>query len=158
MITTLSGIEIVDIAKKIETWGVAFYDEASKHVESKEGRELFEFLRNEEKRHEIQFEKLLAKLPSAGDAWRDQGEYLGYMSVLAENMVFPNPDEAPAMIKELGSEAAILARAIEFEKESLLYFHEMRDLVQEEDRSLVDHLIKEERSHLKLLRNMAKPK
>jgi rubrerythrin len=154
MLTTLSGIEIVDIAKKIETWGVAFYDQASKHVDGAKARELFEYLRNEEKRHEAQFEKLLASTPEADGEWRDSEEYAGYMTALAENIVFPDPSEAKAMIAELDTEIAILNRAIDFEKESLLYFQEMRQVVREEDLPMLDHLVAEERKHLRLLRNL----
>jgi len=154
MLENLSGTEIIDIAKKIETWGVAFYDEASKQVKDEEASKLFAFLREEEKRHEKQFERLLGQGPQTDAEWRDNEEYAGYMRALAENIVFPEPSEAKKMVETLGDEAAVLARAIEFEKESLLYFHEIHQLVQEEFRGLVDGLIKEERKHLRLLRDL----
>ena len=149
----LSGIEIIDIAKKIETFGVAFYDEAARRAKTPEVRELFEFLREEEKRHERAFERMLAGMPSQNDDWRDREEYLGYMSVLAEDLVFPEPDVARRMAAELVDEKAALARALEFEKESILYFHEVRTMVREEDHAILDKLIDEERKHLRMLRD-----
>jgi rubrerythrin len=150
----LSGIEIIDIAKKIETGGVAFYDEARERAKDPEARELFGFLRDEEKRHERQFERLLAKMPEVSADWRDQEEYLGYMSFLAQDLVFPDPGAARAVAADLEDEEAILVKAMEFEKASILYFHEMAPVVLEEDRDLVHHLIDEERKHLQLLRDL----
>ena len=150
----LSGIEIVDIAKKIETFGVAFYDEAARRAKVPEVRKLFEFLCGEEKKHERAFEKLLAGMPSAGDEWRDREEYLGYLSILAEDLVFPEPEVARRMAADLPDEKAALSRALDFEKESILYFHEMRGMIREEDRSILDQLIDEERKHLRLLRDL----
>jgi rubrerythrin len=47
--------------------------------------------------------------------------------------------------------------ALGFEKETLLYFYAMRDLIQEKD--AVDQIIKEEKSHIiwldKFLKNLA---
>ncbi len=150
----LSGIEIVDIAKKIETFGVAFYDEAAKRATNPAVRDLFEFLRNEEMNHERAFEKLLATMSNADDDWREREEYLGYMSVLAEDLVFPAPEVARKMAADLPDERAALARALDFEKESILYFNEMRNAVREEDLHILTALIDEERKHLKLLADM----
>lgn len=150
----LSGIEIVDIAKKIETFGVAFYDEAAKRAKSAEVRKLFEFLRNEEMNHERAFEKLLATMSDANDDWRDREEYLGYMTALAEDLVFPAPDVARKMAAALTDERAAIARALDFEKESILYFNEMRTAVRDEDLHILNQLIDEERKHVKLLADL----
>jgi len=150
----LSGVEIIDIAKKIETGGVAFYDEARERAKDPELRKLFGFLRDEEKRHEKQFERLLEKTPEASAKWRDQDEYLGYMGFLAQDLVFPSPEAARTIVAELGGGDAVLLKAMDFEKASILYFHEMAPIVLEEDRDLIARLIEEERKHLRLLRGL----
>jgi rubrerythrin len=150
----LSGVEIIDIAKKIETGGVAFYDEASSQAKDPELRKLFGFLRDEEKRHEKQFERLLEKMPGASADYRDHEEYLGYMGFLAQDLVFPNPEAARAIVAELDGEDAVLLKAMDFEKASILYFHEMGEVVLEEDREMIAHLIEEERKHVRLLRGL----
>ncbi len=150
----LSGIEIVDVAKKLETFGIAFYDEAAKHAKSAAVRDLFEMLRDEEMKHERAFEKLLASMTATGDDWRGQEEYLAYMSALAEDLVFPAAEVARKMATDLTDERAALTRALDFEKESILYFNEMRTVVREEDRHILTGLIEEERKHLQLLTDL----
>jgi len=49
------------------------------------------------------------------------------------------------------SPAALLRHAMNFEKDSILFLHEMRPLVREEARRMVDRLLDEERKHLRLL-------
>ena len=150
----LSGIEIVDVAKKLETFGIAFYDEAAKRAKSVAVRKLFELLRNEEMKHERAFEKLLANMADSGGDWREQEEYLGYMSALAADLVFPPPEVARKMAAALPDERAALVRALDFEKESILYFNEMLAMVREEDRHIVTKLVEEERKHLKMLTDL----
>jgi rubrerythrin len=151
MATALSGIEIVDIAKKIETCGEAFYDAAVEHVDDPEVRKLFTWLRNEERRHETEFENLLSHVEEADGDWRDNEEYAGYMRSLAEYRVFPDPEAARALVTASDGPAAVLRHAMNFEKDSILFLHEMRPLIREEDRQMVDRLLDEERKHLRML-------
>jgi len=154
MTTSLSGIEIVDIAKKIEVCGQAFYDAAIGHFDDGEIRQLFTFLRNEERRHETEFEALLSHVEEADGEWRDNEEYAGYMRNLAEYRVFPDPEAARALAVAIDEPTAVLRHAMNFEKDSILFLHEMRPLIREEDRTMVDRLLDEERKHLRLLGDM----
>lgn len=154
MATALSGIEIVDIAKKIETCGEAFYDAAVDHVDDPEVRKLFTFLRNEERRHETEFENLLSHVEEADGEWRDNEEYAGYMRSLAEYRVFPDPEAARALVAAVNDVTSVLRHAMNFEKDSILFLHEMRPIVREEDRRMVDRLLDEERKHLRLLSDL----
>lgn len=154
MATALSGIEIVDIAKKIEACGQAFYDAAVEHVDDAEVRKLFTFLRNEERRHETEFETLLSHVEEADGEWRDNEEYVGYMRSLAEYRVFPDPEAARALVAAVDTPASALRHAMNFEKDSILFLHEMRPIVREEDRRMVDRLLDEERKHLRLLSDL----
>ncbi len=154
MATALSAIEIVDIAKKIEVCGQAFYDAAVEEVDDAEARKLFTFLRNEERRHETEFEALLSHVEEADGEWRDDEEYAGYMRSLAEYRVFPDPEAARALVTAVDDAASVLRHAMNFEKDSILFLHEMRPIVREEDRTMVDRLLDEERKHLRLLSEM----
>lgn len=147
----LSGIEIVDVAKKIESFGVAFYDEAAKRAKSTAVRALFELLRNEETKHQRAFEKLLTTMDDDAYQWRQNDEYLVYMTALAEDLVFPEANVARKIATELVDERAALKRALDFEKESILYFSEMRTAVREEDQHILTAIIDEERKHLQML-------
>lgn len=150
MATSFSGVEIVDIAKSIEASGEAFYDEVIEHLRDPKIQKTFTFLRDEEKRHEAEFERLLSGV-SMADEWRTNEEYLGYMRALGDNRVFPSPDSARVTVRNIKTAVEAIDFAIRFEKESILFLQEMRTLVTEDSLTLVDSLMDEERKHLTLL-------
>lgn len=151
MTANYSDTEIVDIAKQIESCGEAFYDEALGWLKSDEIREVFAWLRDEEKKHADLFERLLAGVKLADGAWRHDESYLGYLRAIVENHVFPNPQSARAIVGDLADDLAAIRYAIGFEKDSILFFHELRRLVAPEEQGIIDKLIAEEQRHVRTL-------
>jgi len=149
-----AGTEIVDIAKQIERMGEAFYEEALRRLKDAKIRELFTFLRDEERRHVGVFEALLEKVGDAAGEWRRDEEYLAYMRALAQNRVFPDIGAVRAAVKQLPDEGAAIRYALDFEKDSILLLHELRTMVREEEQKTVDLLIAEEQSHVRALQSL----
>jgi rubrerythrin len=149
-----AGSEIVDIAKQVEELGEAFYEEALKHLKDARIRRIFAFLRDEERRHAGLFEAMLSGLKSASVEWREDEQYLTYMRALARNHVFPDREAVRVAVQDLRDEAAAIRIALGFEKDSILFLHELRVLVREEDRNTVDQLIAEEREHVRTLQEL----
>ena len=147
MPNSFSATEIVDIAKRIESAGEAFYAEALKHLKDPQIVKIFTFLRDEERRHGAAFEALLASLQKAGD-WRHDEQYLGYMRALADDHVFPDPARARSAVAELKDDEAAIRYALGFEKDSILFLYEMKTMMREEDQPMVERLIAEEKSHV----------
>lgn len=152
--TLYSSSEIIDIAKQVEHAGEAFYAEALKHLKSKKVRELFTHLHSEELRHAQLFEKILSEIDGDTGPWRQDEEYLAYMRGLVRNQVFPNPEDARQQAAALEDERAAIMRAISFEKDSILFFHELRNVLAEENRGVIDSLVDEERKHLQALNKL----
>ena len=152
--TVYAGTEIVDIAKQIERMGEAFYEEALRRLKDAKIRELFTFLRDEERRHVGVFEALLEKVGDAAGEWRRDEEYLAYMRALAQNRVFPDIGAVRAAVKQLPDEGAAIRYALDFEKDSILLLHELRTMVREEEQKTVDLLIAEEQSHVRALQSL----
>ncbi len=148
---TYSSSEIIDIAKQVEHAGEAFYAEALKYVKSPKIRDLFTHLHGEEQRHATVFEKILLELDGDTGPWRQDEEYLAYMHGLVRNQVFPTPESARARVAGLRDEKAALLHALAFEKDSILFFHELRPVLAEESHSVIDALVEEERKHVKAL-------
>jgi rubrerythrin len=146
----LSASEAVDMAKQVEDAGEAFYDEALKYLEDPEVRRIFEFLRDEERRHAATFERLLETMGGVSGGWREDDEYVAYIRLLAGTQVFPDAPAARAAVRGATAGEA-LRLAIEFEKDSILFLHEVRPMVEEESREVVDRLIAEERIHVTTL-------
>ena len=148
MTAQYSDTEIVDIARQIERCGEAFYEQALPHLKDPKVREVFAWLRDEERKHAATFERLLAGVELAAGQWRHAEEYLGYLHALVDSRVFPDPADAAAAVAQLSDDAAAIRYAIGFEKDSILFFHELGRMVGEADRALVEQLIAEERRHL----------
>lgn len=148
MTARYSDTEIVDIARQIERCGEAFYEQALPHLNNQKAREVFAWLRDEEAKHAATFERLLAGVELAAGEWRHAEEYLGYLHALVDTRVFPDPADAAAAVAQLHDDAAAIRYAIGFEKDSILFFHELGRMVGEADRALVEQLVAEERRHL----------
>ena len=146
-----SGSELVDIAKQIEAAGEAFYATALERVEEPEIRRVFSFLRAEEARHATVFEDLLSQVEEADGDWRLDEEYMGYMRALADERVFPSLGKAADAVAKLKSETDALKYALSFEKDTILFLHELRPTVRSESHGILDKLIAEERTHVRML-------
>jgi rubrerythrin len=154
MPTFYSRSELIDIAKQVEACGEAFYEAGAQHLGHPAVRELFAELRTEEIRHAHLFEQLLARLGGEDGAWRDDEQYVAHMRALAENRVFPTPEAARAAVSDLHSAQDAVRVAIGFEKDTILFFHELRPMLREADQGVIDVLMAEERRHIAKLDRM----
>ncbi len=130
----------------------AFYAEALKHLKEGKVRDLFTFLRAEERRHADLFERILGGLTDQPTGtWRQDEEYVTYLRALVGNHVFPDPKTARGAVAALQDEATAILQALSFEKDSILFFHELRPALAEENHKVIDALIDEERKHVRAL-------
>jgi rubrerythrin len=148
-----SEVELVDIAKQIERCGEAFYEQALKFVKDPKIKELFEFLLREEGEHAKAFEEMLASVRYRGE-WRADAQYQSYLRTVVESRVFPTPEAARKLVNELGNEIDAIRFAITFEKDTVLFFHDLRRMVRDEDVPVIERLIAEEQNHLRVLGEM----
>jgi rubrerythrin len=139
-----SGHEMLETAIEIERNGYTFYSELARLGKAKF---TFEHLADQEKRHEGIFRRMLDSLDQAPAPESYTGELALYLKTLASGRVFKSPQEAQEMAQKLSPEEAIRA-AIGLEKDSILFYGEMRDLVRREERSVVDRIMDEERGHV----------
>ena len=143
--------EILQMAEKIERNGTAFYRErAGNRTDPAAGR-LLEKLAAMEDEHEKTFAGIRSHL-SANEkesaTFDPAGESVLYLKALADTKVFFEKKI------DTGNMEDILKSAITAEKDSIVFYLGMRDLVPETlGASKVDAVIKEEMSHIKLLGN-----
>lgn len=154
MPTAYSGAEILEIAIQIEVCGEAFYEAAIPLLRDEKTVETFRFLRDEERVHAALFEKMLGQITDLAAEWRQDESYQTYLRALAENRVFPSPDAARAAVDELTDDRAAVRYALGFEKDTVLFFHEIRSAVRERDQKIVDRLIQEEQNHIRKLNGL----
>jgi rubrerythrin len=146
MIEDLNLRKAVEFAVTTEKHGAAFYDRlAEKFGDNEELKEVFTVLARDEEIHQLQFQRLLEKLPpdEAGELGEADREYLRALSV-AE--IFYGNNDALNQVDEMETVEDGLERALGLERATLLYYHAMREVLGESD--VLDSIIATEKAHM----------
>lgn len=147
--------DIVEMAMELEKSGEIFYSAVAKKVASPEVRTLFQELAEEEKHHYAAFEKLTRTTwdtsPLSGDDW---DQYLMYLQATIQSAFFEGSDKALSLAEQVSDEKEALRMAVAFEKETMLFFHDLHDKVSKADKAVVERIIAEEKTHLQRLAAM----
>ncbi len=146
-----SGCEIIEMGIQIEKNGRDFYKTLAEASDSPEAKEVFEYLAKEEEGHIDVFQKLSEGLCDYEPKEVYTDEYFAYLRALAEQYVFTQKDKGKKIAEKVKTSQEGLELGIQFEKDSILVFEEMKKFVSEKNRGLVDKLIAEEKKHLSRL-------
>ncbi len=137
--------EVIEEAVQTEKLGYQFYTSMSrKFRENGELRELFDTLAVKEQGHEKKFSDLKEKAKS--DERVDWEEVSKYLRAIVESEFFLGKGKALPSLDSVTTVGEAVEFALSFEKETLLYFHAIRDAVKE--KGIVDEIIAEEKSHI----------
>jgi rubrerythrin len=137
--------EVIEEAVQTEKLGYQFYIEMSKKFnENVRLRELFDTLALKERGHEKKFSDLKEKV--SGEERVDWEEVSKYLRAIVESEFFLGKGKSLPSMEHVKTVADAVKLALGFEKQTLLYFHAIRDAVKE--KSVVDEIIAEERSHI----------
>jgi rubrerythrin len=143
--------EIVQMAVQTEQNGYAFYNAAAQAAQSGRVRELLQGLAQAEQEHEQTFRAMLDVTAESGPPEEYPGQKSAYIQALLDSRVLPDAEAGKAVLAEMTQDVEALDFAIGFEKDTILFMYEMRDMVPERQASTVDRLIAEERSHVRQL-------
>jgi len=147
----MTATDLVELAMQVEKSGETFYATAASHSQSAGLRDLFEDLRQQEVKHYAIFAKLAQSVQDSPLLGVEFDEYMEYVRATVQGGLFQGPDKALAAAREVKGEKDVLRMAIGFEKETLLFFHSLRDAVHRTDHRYVDKIIAEERTHIRRL-------
>ncbi|MFO7660650.1 MAG: ferritin family protein [Candidatus Cloacimonadaceae bacterium] len=149
--STYSLNEIVEFAVQIEHNGYAFYHEATKHKGLDDASlKLLTDLRDQELNHE----KIFLALRDHEDMQhltltQDWELVASYLKTIVESRIFNTEDAAIKLATEARDVKDILNYAIQFEKDTLLFFHTVKDsIANPKAQSAVARIIQEEISHV----------
>lgn len=154
-----NDLEGVRIAAEMESRGEQFYRRAARVSRSPETIALLNSLADDEVLHMREFSRLYqeacAHYERAGVPCPAYDEETNaYLSAIAADIVFP---EGLMALRREGFESpeAILAAAIDSEKDSLLFYTELADKTGDEHaRSLFLEIVRQERGHLSRLQKL----
>ena len=141
--------DIFEIAEQLERNGAAFYRDAAASVDDSSVKEfLLEFAAMEDE-HEKTFVNLRKELTAAEKAstvFDPNNESALYLKALADTRVFFKKEIDTSTIE------GIFKAAITAEKDSIVFYLGMKDLVPEAlGKKRMDDIIKEEMGHIKIL-------
>jgi rubrerythrin len=152
MMAIYKAADIWEMALEIEKSGELFYSAVAKKTQSPEVRALFEDLAEQEVLHYATFKKLsqttwdLTEMPAGH--W---DEYLTYLQATIQSAFFQGRDKALALADQVTDQKEALRMAMGFEKETLLFFYDLRDMVSASDRETITRIVEEEKRHLQRL-------
>lgn len=147
--------EIFIMAEQIERNGARFYRAAAKNNPS--AGDLLYSLAEMEDEHLVIFQQM-HKAFFAGDAdgggFDPEGEAAAYLSSMASGHVFDTKTDPTKLLKGNESIDVIIRIAIGLEKDSIIYYLGMKELVSKRlGKGEVELIIKEEMRHITLLSN-----
>ncbi len=147
----LSGEEIFSLAMEIEKSGYAYYKTITDSTENAILKQLFSFLAEQEIRHYEFFETLNkeAGLDVIGsDDWDDISEYI---KATTDSRFFIGEEKAISLAKTVKDPEKAVDIAISFEKDTLLFFHELLKIIPEKSKDTVQQIVDEEKRHIRML-------
>jgi rubrerythrin len=150
------GNELIDIAIGIERRGIAFYDVLARSTQSVKAREIFQYLVGMEREHIQIFQGMLDDLDKYEVPQAYEGEYGAYLQALVDSAVFTDDMVTSELATQSESDIAAVELGISAEKDSILFYYEMREIVSKPARAKIDKIIAEEKLHLRRLAELKK--
>lgn len=151
-----SGRELVSIAIGIEINGAAFYDSLVSSTKDATVQEIYKNLADKEREHIEIFQNMLGSVADYQLSETYTEEYDSYLKVLVDSAVFTDDQVAREMARKVNSDVEAIQIAISAEKDSILFYNEMRDIVRRSESDVVNRIIEEEKSHLRQLADLKK--
>ncbi len=146
--------EIFTFALKIENNGLSFYKKAAAQVTDKKVHNLLNTLAEVEHKHELVFKDLKENYRQKKqiEIYDPEGEWELYLHSMAGGYIFDlsvNPED---VIKPGSTVKDILLYALGREKDSIVFYLGMKELVtDEDDREAINKIIDEEMRHVSFI-------
>lgn len=141
--------DVFELAEDIEVNGMEFYQDVAGKVDDEGHKKLLLELADMERTHKIIFEEMrkdLAEREKTETAFDPEGDAAAYIKALADIRVFFEKEIDTSSMEE------ILKAAITAEKDSIVLYTGMKDMVPEKfGKQRIDNIIKEEMGHIRLL-------
>lgn len=153
-----SGKEILEMAVRIEENGFKFYTEAANASGSKEIKGLFTLLASEETEHIKVFmglHRLISGTEPSTEGYDPEFEEASqYLKAIADTEVFTNPNKGRDLGRATTDANEALNLALNMEKDSILFYHELQRMIREKDKAVLDNVIEQEKEHVRRLTDL----
>ena len=156
MSIVFSGDELLNIAISIERRGMTFYDIMAKSTDNEVARAVFEALVEMERQHITIFEDMLEETDRHPAPESSGPERSAYVKALIDDAVFTDDLITSEMATQADSDIKAVELAISAEKDSILFYYEMRELMPKKIAVVINRVIAEEKTHLQQLTEVKK--
>ncbi len=151
MSIAFSAGELINIAIGNEKRGIAFYDVLTRSADSASARTMFQYLADMEREHIQIFKDMLAEADDYQISEACNEEYAAYIQALVDSAIFTDDLVTSEIASEADSDIKALELAIGAEKDAILFYYTMKEIMPGRAQSMVDKIISEEKSHLRQL-------
>jgi rubrerythrin len=142
-----SGLEIIEIAVRIEENGEEFYTAAADKIgENNDVKGLFLDLAQKELTHIAIFQKLADKFEPETFEFNEE-ESAGYIGHLADTHIFGRKDAGAELAKTVATSQQGLEIAYKFENDSVVFYQELLKRASGNAKKLILQIIDEEKEH-----------
>lgn len=140
--------EIIDIAIGLEKSGYEFYTKCEKKFDDKDVKKIFSFLADEELKHKESFENISVNDGTPSGVFTD--DYYLYLKAIGGSRVFLKNENIDMFLDSISSAADAIKKAFLDEKESILFYNEIKNLYEPGSNAinLINIIINEERNHV----------
>jgi rubrerythrin len=144
-----TGEELLEMGVKIEEIGEEYYREFASKAKNKDVKKLLEHLAAEEVRHKNLFISFQDKWGADDFVAPLLNEHVSaYLKALVGAKVFTTKKKFLDKFNNLDDPLDIINNAIIFEKDTILFYHEMKNFVNESRHMIIAELIDEEWKHV----------
>ncbi|MFC1795128.1 ferritin family protein [Planctomycetota bacterium] len=154
MTVTFNAFEVFEIAEQIERNGTNFYIRAAELFDDPNTREMFLRLAEWERQHEQTFAQMKQQLSEKDlqASTSEPDDLLPDPKVMAGMAVFGIRSKPAEELRGRQDRTDVLRRAVEKEKDSVVFYHGLKEFVPAEaDKKKIDDIIKEEMKHIVIL-------
>ena len=142
-----SGLEIIEIAIRIEENGQEFYTAAADLIkENADVKGLFYDLAEKELTHIAVFQKMAEKFEAETFEFNkdESSDYIGH---LADTHIFGRKDAGSRLAKTVTTSKQGLDIAYKFENDSVVFYEELLKRTSSDAKKLISRIIEEEKEH-----------
>lgn len=151
MTIAFTPAELYNIAIAVERRGAAFYDTLARTCGNEAMKQAFLALAAMEHRHIQTFQKLLSEAPKTLSEGADAEEYASYFQALVDSAIFNDDLATSELVSQADTDIEAIEVGIEAEKDSILFYEQLRDIVTGNAADDIANVIREEKAHLRKL-------
>jgi len=146
---TYTSKDILQMAVQAKARGVDLYLVLARNSENYHVGKLFTEFAKDEQHHKLQLEKWLEKLKGEGREEAYPGERALYLKALVDANTFDCDAAKKQALEKTISEEEALRAGIAFEKDIMLFLHDLKQHSIQDGTQTIDSLIDDESRHLK---------